>query len=148
MTYYSSSRKIVIFYLNLITVKIIIIIVLISRAFCAWRRYARACGLQTLVDKEKAQSALEKIYQFNVMQVKGGKRGAVNGMNPDGTVDRSTMQSREIWPGVTFALAATMIQEGMVDTAFKTAQGVYEAAWSEDGLGSVVDFDRRFLSLF
>ncbi|CAA7396531.1 unnamed protein product [Spirodela intermedia] len=97
--------------------------------------YARACGLQTLVDKEKAQTALDKIYQFNVLKIKEGRRGAVNGMRPDGTVDRSTMQSREIWPGVTFGLAATMIQEGMVEAAFKTAEGVYETAWSDKGLG-------------
>lgn len=98
-------------------------------------RYAGACGLQTLVDKEKARIALDKIYQFNVLKVKEGRRGAVNGMRPDGTVDRSTMQSREIWPGVTFGLAATMIQEGMVEAGFKTAEGVYEAAWSDRGLG-------------
>lgn len=69
------------------------------------------------------------------MKVKGGKRGAVNGMLPDGTVDMSSMQSREIWSGVTYALAATMIQENMIDLAFQTAGGVYEAAWSNDGLG-------------
>jgi len=69
------------------------------------------------------------------MKVKGGKRGAVNGMLPDGNVDMSSMQSREIWSGVTYALAATMIQENMTDMAFQTAGGIYEAAWSSDGLG-------------
>ncbi|MCI49508.1 non-lysosomal glucosylceramidase-like, partial [Trifolium medium] len=58
------------------------------------------------------------------MKVKGGKRGAVNGMLPDGKVDMSSMQSREIWSGVTYALAATMIQENMIDMAFQTAGGV------------------------
>ncbi|MQM01516.1 hypothetical protein Taro_034276 [Colocasia esculenta] len=98
-------------------------------------QYARACGLQTLVDEDKAQSALNKIYHYNVLMIKNGKRGAVNGMKPDGTVDRSALQSREIWSGVTYALAATMIQEGMVETAFKTAGGVHEAVWSHGGLG-------------
>lgn len=56
-------------------------------------------------------------------------------MLPDGNVDKSSMQSREIWTGVTYALAASMIQEGKVETAFKTASGVFEAAWSQDGLG-------------
>ncbi|CAI0437764.1 unnamed protein product [Linum tenue] len=97
--------------------------------------YARACGLDPIVDKDKAQSALETVYNFNVMKVKDGKRGAVNGMLPDGKVDMSTMQSREIWSGVTYAVAATMIQEGMVDMGFQTASGVYEASWSERGLG-------------
>uniref|UniRef100_A0A0E0F434 NLGase n=1 Tax=Oryza meridionalis TaxID=40149 RepID=A0A0E0F434_9ORYZ len=92
--------------------------------------YAKACGLFPIVDKDKAESALEKIYSFN-----DGKRGAMNGMWPDGTVDMSAMQSREIWPGVTYALAATMIQEGMVEKGFKTAEGIYHAAWSPEGLG-------------
>ncbi|KAK9110103.1 hypothetical protein Sjap_018163 [Stephania japonica] len=97
--------------------------------------YARACGLQPIVDEDKARMALEKIYNFNVLKVKNGKRGAVNGMRPDGSVDMSALQSREIWSGSTYSLAASMIQEGMVEMAFNTAYGVYETAWSTDGLG-------------
>lgn len=37
--------------------------------------------------------------------------GAVNGMLPDGTIDCYTMQSEEMWVGVTYGLAATMIFE-------------------------------------
>lgn len=88
-----------------------------------------------IVDEDKAQSALEKVYTYNVLKVKDGKWGAVNGMLPDGKVDLSSMQSREIWSGVTYAVAATMIYEDMIDMAFHTAGGVYEAAWSEEGLG-------------
>lgn len=97
--------------------------------------YARACDLLPIVDEEKAQSALEKVYRFNVMKFKDGKRGAVNGMKPDGSLDTSAMQSREIWSGVTYAVGAAMIQEGMVESGFKTAQGIYETAWSKEGLG-------------
>ncbi|XP_021604066.2 LOW QUALITY PROTEIN: non-lysosomal glucosylceramidase [Manihot esculenta] len=97
--------------------------------------YARACGLSPIVDEDKVQSSLEKIHKFNVLKVKEGTRGAVNGMLPDGRVDMSALQSREIWPGVTYAVAASMIQEGMVDMAFQTAVGIYEAAWSQEGLG-------------
>ncbi|MFQ6622258.1 hypothetical protein Gotur_003126 [Gossypium turneri] len=32
-------------------------------------------------------------------------------------------------------LAASMIHEGLVDMAFQTASGIFEAAWSEEGLG-------------
>lgn len=67
--------------------------------------------------------------------MKDGKLGAVNGMLPDGRVDLSSMQSREIWSGVTYAVAATMIQEDLMDMAFHTASGIYEAAWSEKGFG-------------
>ncbi|CAD6254285.1 unnamed protein product [Miscanthus lutarioriparius] len=109
--------------------------VLTSVMMMVTTKYAKACGLFPIVDKDKAQSALEKIYSFNVMKFKGGTRGAMNGMWPDGTVDMSAMQSREIWPGVTYALAASMIQEGMVEQGFKTAEGIYHAAWSPEGLG-------------
>lgn len=97
--------------------------------------YARACGLLPIVDEEKAKTALETVFNFNVMKVKDGRRGAVNGMRPSGEPDLSSLQSREIWSGVTYAVAAAMILEGMVDTGFKTASGVYETVWSEDGFG-------------
>jgi non-lysosomal glucosylceramidase len=97
--------------------------------------YARASGLLPIVDEDKARTALEKVYNYNVMKIKDGKRGAVNGMHPNGKVDTASMQSREIWSGVTYALSATMIQEGLVEMAFQTASGIYEAAWSETGLG-------------
>ncbi|KAL0335298.1 UNVERIFIED_CONTAM: Non-lysosomal glucosylceramidase [Sesamum radiatum] len=91
--------------------------------------YARACGLFPIVDEEKARKALEKIYNFNVLK------------------------SREIWSGVTYAVAAGMIHENMVETAFKTAVGVYEVAWSEQGSGYAFqtpegwDFEGRYRSL-
>ncbi|XP_022141854.1 non-lysosomal glucosylceramidase-like isoform X2 [Momordica charantia] len=97
--------------------------------------YARACGLSPIADEEKIRSALEKIYNFNVLKVKGGTRGAVNGMFPDGRVDTSSMQPKEIWTGVTYSVAASMIQEGMVETGFQTAMGIHQTAWAQDGLG-------------
>ncbi|XP_059297313.1 uncharacterized protein LOC132050203 isoform X2 [Lycium ferocissimum] len=97
--------------------------------------YARASGLSPIADEEKIRSALKKIYDFNVLKHKGGMRGAVNGMLPNGKPDMSALQSREIWTGVTYSLAANMIQEGLVDIAFHTASGVHSTAWSDKGLG-------------
>ncbi|KAI3935546.1 hypothetical protein MKW92_024010 [Papaver armeniacum] len=116
-------------------------------------RYSRACQLSPIVDEDKAQSALEKVYNFNVLKVKDGKRGAVNGMRPDGKVDMTAMQSREIWTGVTYAVAATMIHEGLEEIGFNTASGVHEASWSLEGLGcsfqtpEAWDTDDRYRSL-
>ncbi|XVF38038.1 hypothetical protein REPUB_Repub20aG0063300 [Reevesia pubescens] len=97
--------------------------------------YTASSGLAPLFDEFKTRSALQKIYDFNVMKVKGGRMGAVNGMHPNGKVDESCMQSREIWTGVTYAVAANMILAGMENEAFTTAEGIFVAGWSEEGFG-------------
>ncbi|KAJ1405106.1 Six-hairpin glycosidase superfamily [Sesbania bispinosa] len=68
-------------------------------------------------------------------QLAGQWMGAVNGMHPNGKVDETCMQSREIWTGVTYGVAATMILAGMEQEAFTTAEGIFLAGWSEDGYG-------------
>ncbi len=45
------------------------------------------------------------------MSFAGGQMGAVNGMRPEGVPDRSSVQSDEVWIGVVYGLAATMIYE-------------------------------------
>jgi uncharacterized protein (DUF608 family) len=40
------------------------------------------------------------------------------------------MQASEVWPVVTYVVAADMIQEDMLETA----QGIYETAWAQ-GVG-------------
>lgn len=97
--------------------------------------YTAASGLPNLFDECKIRSALQKIHDFNVMKVKGGRIGAVNGMHPNGKVDESCMQSREVWTGVTYAAAATMIHAGMKEQAFTTAEGIFLAGWSDEGYG-------------
>ena len=101
----------------------------------AGQLYMFASGLPPLFEEEKIKTILKKIYEFNVMKVKEGKLGAVNGMHPNGKVDETCMQSREIWTGVTYALAATMIHAGMVEEAFHTAEGIFCTGWSEEGFG-------------
>ncbi|XP_076924518.1 uncharacterized protein LOC143586990 [Bidens hawaiensis] len=97
--------------------------------------YMASSGLPNLFDEYKIKSTLQKIYDFNVMKVGGGRMGAVNGMHPNGKVDETCMQSREVWAGVTYGLAATMIYAGMEEQGFSTAEGIFTAGWSEDGFG-------------
>ncbi|XP_052189296.1 uncharacterized protein LOC127799362 [Diospyros lotus] len=97
--------------------------------------YAASSGLPDLFDHFKIRSSLQKVYDFNVMKIKGGRMGAVNGMYPNGKVDETCMQSREIWTGVTYGVAATMILAGMENEAFTTAEGIFTAGWSEEGYG-------------
>ena len=49
--------------------------------------------------------------------------GAVNGMHPDGTVDTSSEQSKEVWVGTTYALAAFMLGRGLTTQGWETARG-------------------------
>lgn len=91
--------------------------------------YARACGLPALHPDANVRSALLSVYNNNVMRFRGGQAGAVNGMRPDGAVDGSSMQSAEVWTGTTYAVAAAMLQEGLVQEAWQTAHGVHKVTY-------------------
>uniref|UniRef100_A0A1I7XGW2 NLGase n=1 Tax=Heterorhabditis bacteriophora TaxID=37862 RepID=A0A1I7XGW2_HETBA len=79
-------------------------------------------------------SALSKIYSMNVCGFADGQMGAVNGMRPDGKVDRAYIQADEVWTGVTYAVAAFLIQQGHLKEAFHTASGCYKACFERAGL--------------
>ena len=70
-------------------------------------------------EKEKIKKCLEKIHEFNVIKYGNGKRGAVNGMRPNGSVDITSLQSEEMWIGITDALASLMIYEVFNTSFFK-----------------------------
>lgn len=95
--------------------------------------FAHASGLPPIVPEDHTRSALKKVYEFNVKRFEGGQMGAVNGMHPNGQVDTSSVQSQEVWPGVTYALAAAMLQVGMDEEAFATARGVVDMTYDKLG---------------
>ncbi len=76
--------------------------------------YGRLCNLPSTLTPDQVLSCLRIIYEYNVVKF-GANRfiGAVNGMRPNGTVDKCCMQSREVWTGTTYGLAATMMHEAM-----------------------------------
>jgi non-lysosomal glucosylceramidase len=96
--------------------------------------YSQACGLGGVVPKDHARSALASIFDLNVMGYEDGRLGAMNGMRPDGQLDKTCMQSMEIWTGTTFALAAAMLQAGLKEEAFKTAEGIFNMVYEDYGL--------------
>jgi non-lysosomal glucosylceramidase len=95
--------------------------------------YARSCELRGVLDPARVHSVLVTIFENNIQRFQNGQMGAVNGMRPDGQVDRSTMQSQEVWSGTTYAVAATMLLEGMRTEAFQTAHGVYKVTYEDKG---------------
>ncbi len=92
--------------------------------------YCDATGLDPIVPEAHILSALQKIYNFNVLQFSNGEMGAVNGMRPNGDVDKTSEQSQEVWTGTTFALAAFMIHRGMIQEAWDTAWGIYNVVYN------------------
>lgn len=56
-------------------------------------------------------STLKTIFKYNVLSFDGGRMGAINGMRPNGQKDLSSCQSDEFWTGVTYSVAADMMQE-------------------------------------
>ncbi len=95
--------------------------------------YADVTGLGTIVPDDRVETALRTVFARNVRGFGGGRMGAVNGIRPDGSVDRSSEQSAEVWVGTTYALAAFMIGRGLVDEGWATAGGAAEVTY-ERGL--------------
>lgn len=54
---------------------------------------------------------LNTVFDMNVMRFGDGKLGAVNGMTRSGQLEIVSMQSEEVWTGVTYGLTSTMIME-------------------------------------
>ncbi|XP_068409604.1 non-lysosomal glucosylceramidase isoform X4 [Eschrichtius robustus] len=105
---------------------------------CAGQWFLRASGLgegdSEVFPTPHVVRALQTIFEFNVQGFAGGAMGAVNGMQPHGVPDRSSVQSDEVWVGVVYGLAATMIQEGLTWEGFRTAEGCYRTVWERLGL--------------
>ncbi len=95
--------------------------------------YADLTGLPPIVPEPHILETFRTIYKYNVCRFASGRMGAVNGMRPDGTVDRCSNQSAEVWTGVTYALASAMLARGLVEEAWHTAWGVYHVTYEAKG---------------
>ena len=97
----------------------------------SWRAsgIADATGLEPYLPPDEVRTALRTIVELNVRGFAGGRMGAVNGTRPDGSVDTSSEQSQEVWPGVAYALAALLLHRGMDDEAWETAEGLVRTTY-------------------
>ena len=48
-------------------------------------------------------------------------------------IDRTCMQSSEVWTGTTYGVAAAMFQEGLFDEAWQTAYGIFRVTYQDYG---------------
>jgi non-lysosomal glucosylceramidase len=95
--------------------------------------YANLTGLGDLVPLQMRQSALHKIFEFNVKKFSNGELGALNGMSADGTPLTINEQVQEVWTGTTLAVASEMMAEGMTQEGYATAKGIYNGVYERFG---------------
>ena len=91
--------------------------------------YSLCCNLDYIVPKEHVESSLKVIYDYNLMKFENGKLGAVNGMRPNGKVDRSCLQSLEVWTGTCYSVASHMWLLGLSDISMQLAESVIQATY-------------------
>ncbi len=94
--------------------------------------YANLTGLDDIVPYAMQRSALQKIYDFNVMKFGNGEMGAANGMAPDGSI-LTNDEAKEVWVGTTEAYAGLLMSDGMKDEAWKTTWGLYHVIYQAKG---------------
>ncbi|MER3458453.1 MAG: glucosylceramidase, partial [Chloroflexota bacterium] len=92
--------------------------------------YADATGLPPIVPEAHIEVALRTIYDYNVRRYANGQMGAVNGLSPNGEVDTSSEHSQEVWPGVTYALAALILGRGLKEEGWATAWGAVNVIYN------------------
>jgi len=101
--------------------------------------YADLLGLGNICQPERVKKSLEKIFRLNVCGVGNGNIGAINGINPDGTllpeskVWKLNTQSNEIWTGVSLALACHMYMRGLKNESMQIVKGIYSVIYETKG---------------
>lgn len=87
-----------------------------------------------LLPRDRVETALRTIVDYNVRRYGHGQMGAVNGMRPSGEIDTSDIQSQEMWVGTTYGLASFLLNRGLDALAWETAYGVYRVTYETSGL--------------
>jgi non-lysosomal glucosylceramidase len=95
--------------------------------------YASLTGLGDIVPRDMQRSALKRVYDLNVMKLANGTMGALNGIKPNGELLKDNEQTEEVWAGVTFGVAASMLDNGLREEGFNTAKGVYNVVYEQKG---------------
>jgi non-lysosomal glucosylceramidase len=96
--------------------------------------YARLLGLPDIVPQERAEKALQTVYEACFLKFHDGKFGAANGLKPDGSPENpDATHPLEVWTGINFGLAAFLLQMEMKDEAFRLTQAVVQQIY-ENGL--------------
>ena len=85
--------------------------------------YAHMLGLGYILPKDKVKKAVRTMLDLNT---KISKFGAVNSVLPNGKLDKTSLHSGTIWPGVCYAFSALAIYEGFADEGLAVAKKTWE----------------------
>uniref|UniRef100_A0A0N4ZKE1 GAE domain-containing protein n=1 Tax=Parastrongyloides trichosuri TaxID=131310 RepID=A0A0N4ZKE1_PARTI len=89
---------------------------------------------KSILPQDRVSSSLNTVYNFNCKKFNNGNMGVVNGMKPNGKVDTDHIQADEMWTGITYAVASSLIQIGEVQKGFDVAFGCYNTCYNNTGL--------------
>uniref|UniRef100_A0A0N5CB34 Non-lysosomal glucosylceramidase n=1 Tax=Strongyloides papillosus TaxID=174720 RepID=A0A0N5CB34_STREA len=100
-----------------------------------WFLYSISKDLaNSILPFDRVYSSLITVYNFNCKKFNNGNMGVVNGMKPNGKVDTDHIQADEMWTGITYAVASSLIQVGEIEKGFEVAYGCYNTCYNNTGL--------------
>ena len=86
--------------------------------------YAHLLGLGYILPREQVSSAVREAVRITGS---ASAHGAVNAVLPNGSIDWNNPHSGNVWPGITYTLAALAIYEGLVGEGLELARRVWES---------------------
>ena len=92
--------------------------------------YVKCCELPSIVSEEHAKSSMKTVLRLNLDQFStNGKLGLVNGMRPNGKVDKMCLQSVEVWTGTCYSVASHLILLDMKEDAMKVVRAIVHSTY-------------------
>ncbi|KAF5400027.1 Non-lysosomal glucosylceramidase [Paragonimus heterotremus] len=99
-----------------------------------WFLRATGAPADAILPNNQVLIALKTIQDVNWQSIKKGVAGAVNGALPGSKQDLSNVQAEEFWVGVNYAIASTMVMEGMTEEGLSLAGACYNTVYNRFGL--------------
>ncbi|KAF6767690.1 hypothetical protein AHF37_05216 [Paragonimus kellicotti] len=99
-----------------------------------WFLRATGAPADAILPSNQVLIALKTIQNVNWQSIKKGVAGAVNGALPGSKQDLSNVQAEEFWVGVNYAIASTMVMEGMTEEGLSLAGACYNTVYNRFGL--------------
>jgi non-lysosomal glucosylceramidase len=100
--------------------------------------FVQVYGLKDVLNINRIAHHLLKVYYTNVVPFDNGLRGALNLVNPDGSLPEP-MMARGVWPGGTYFTAALMVRVGkrlksqeLINAGLATAKGVAYTTYEDE----------------